>query len=77
LRELHKLMNAEELNHVFGVGNSSTVVDDYEVIYIRKHSAEPSLNKQREKRNARKNNIEGLNIHEDNHTHYSFTANGK
>ncbi len=77
MRELHKLMNAEELNHVFGVGNSSTVVDDYEVIYIRKHSAGPSRNKQHEKRNGGKNNIEELNIHEDNHAHYSFTANGK
>lgn len=72
LRSLHTLMSADELGRTFGVNNSSQV-DDYEVVYIRRHQvfvAEDPL--QRDIRPKTKRS--GPN---DNHAHYSFAANGK
>ena len=36
MRQLHTLMNVEELGQIFGVNHSSSV-EEYEVIYIRQH----------------------------------------
>ena len=61
VRQLHTLMNADELSDVFGVSNSSGVLDsEYEVIYIRQHRPP-------QKRDGG----------QQDHAHYSFTANKK
>lgn len=66
-------MSTDELSRTFGVDNSSSV-DDYEVIYIRRHrvfKTEDPL-KQTDDLTPRKRSGP-----HDNHAHYSFAANGK
>jgi len=68
---LHKLMNEDELNRIFGVNHESKT-DDYQVIYIRQH------------RRAKRFNVDDLKVDTlekrnaiDDRAHYSFAANGK
>ncbi|KAI9556544.1 hypothetical protein GHT06_016334 [Daphnia sinensis] len=69
---LHTLMTADELGRIFGVVNSSQV-DEYEVIYIRRHrvSVPTRLFPNGDNRNTKRSSPQ------DTHAHYSFSANGK
>lgn len=65
-------MNGDELGRTFGVDNSSQV-DDYEVIYIRRHRIfkhEDPL--EHDEVSPRKRSGP-----HDNHAHFSFSASGK
>lgn len=67
-------MNADELSRTFGVDNSSSV-DDYEVIYIRRHRVfkfEDPLQSTDDDLTPRKRSGP-----HDNHAHYSFATKGK
>jgi hypothetical protein len=66
-------MDVDELGRTFGVDNSSQV-DEYEVVYIRRHRSfvpEDPL-----QRNASSPKTK-RSIPRENHAHYSFAANGK
>lgn len=69
LRTVHTLMDVDELNRMFGVDNSSSVVDDYEVIYIRRHR---KFHEQDELQDGPRKRSS-----DDNHAHYSFATKGK
>lgn len=65
-------MTVDELGRIFGVVNSSQV-DEYEVIYIRRHrvSAPTRPFPNGDNRNTKRSSPQ------DSHAHYSFSANGK
>lgn len=65
-------MDSDELNRIFGVDNSSRV-DDYEVIYIRRHRKyQPEDPLHPDNVGPRKRSST-----DDNHAHYSFAVKGK
>lgn len=68
--KLHTLMELDELSRIFGVDNSSSV-DDYEVIYIRRHRKYQPEDQTEDVVGPRKRSPD------DNHAHYSFAAKGK